>query len=75
MAYEQIAGPLGPARADAQAALVASVIANANRGKGRRFTPADFMPAWDRQPQSLHEQIAAIKAHHRRLGGTTNARG
>jgi hypothetical protein len=35
-------------RADMHAAIVASVIANANRGKGQKaFKPEDFMPRWD----------------------------
>lgn len=47
--YERIAGPLGPARGDTQAGVVASTIANVNRGKnGKKYKPADFIPQWSR---------------------------
>lgn len=64
-AYEQIAGPLGGARGDVNAALIASVIASTNRGKGQRApTVADFMPRWDRikvkkTPEELFRQAMA----------------
>lgn len=64
-AYEQLAGPLGGARGDINAALVASVIASVNRGKGQRApTIADFMPSWDRvkvrkTPEELFKQALA----------------
>lgn len=50
-AYEQLAGPLGGARGDVNAAMVASAIVAVNRGKGQRAPKlADFMPRWDRTP-------------------------
>ena len=37
--------PFGDVRDDLRAGIVASTIANANRGKGQKpFAPADFMP-------------------------------
>ena len=48
MAFERVEGPIGMERADMHAAIVASVIANSNRGKGQKaFKPEDFMPNWD----------------------------
>jgi len=76
MAYEQVAGPIGPARGDAQAAIVASTVANANRGKkSRRFSPADFIPKWDRRAgMSWQEQLAKVKAINHEMGGVDNTR-
>lgn len=68
MAYERVAGTLGPERDDLLHAITATTIANANRGKGK--APAKvtaFMPAWDRRTQSWEEQLAIVKQHHRTL--------
>lgn len=71
-AYEQITGPLGGARGDANAAMISAVIASANRGKGQRPpTLADFMPRWDRvrvrkTPEELFKQAMAANSA---LGG------
>ena len=69
-----MAGPIGPDRGDIQAAIVASTVANANRGKkGRKLTPADFIPKWDRgRQQSWQEQLAKVKAINRAMGGVDN---
>lgn len=70
-AYERVAGPLGPARADVQSAIVAATVANANRGKGKPATPADFIPTWDRKPeQTVEEMVAIAYALNAALGGT-----
>lgn len=69
-AYEQIAGPLGPARGDVQSAIVAATVANANRGKGKPATPADFIPEWDRKPQTVEEQLRLVYAMNAALGGS-----
>jgi hypothetical protein len=70
-AYERVAGPLGPARADVQAAIVAATVANANRTKGQPATPADFIPTWDRKPeQSVEEQVQIAYALNAAFGGT-----
>ncbi|GAA3223280.1 phage tail assembly protein T [Actinocorallia longicatena] len=66
-AYEEIAGPLGPARGDIQTALVASTIANANRGKGPKAKIKDFLLTWDRRPQTWQEQLAIVKQLHARM--------
>lgn len=72
-----MAGPLGPARADLQAAIVAATVANANRGKrGRRAVPADFIPTWDRKPaMSWEQQLATVKTLNRAWGGADNRKG
>lgn len=75
-AYERVAGPLGPERADIHAGIIASTIANAYRGKrGRRYTPADFIPKWDDLPrrspadQDPHDHLRLVRALHRAMGG------
>lgn len=73
-AYERVAGPLGPARADVQAAIVAATVANANRGKGKPATPADFVPEWDHKPtQTVDEMLQIAYALNAALGGTVEA--
>jgi len=63
--------PFGEQRADLRAAIVASVIANSNRGKNQKpFKPEDFMPfkeAPPKKPQTLAEQQAAFKTLSRVL--------
>jgi hypothetical protein len=56
------ARPFGEERADLRAGIVASTIANANRGKsGRSFRPADFMPKFHRQARRQSpKEIAMI---------------
>ncbi|MFD5297223.1 DUF4035 domain-containing protein [Streptomyces mutabilis] len=74
-AYEQISGPLGGARGDVQAALVAAAIASVNTPKGKRPpSVSDFMPRWDRtkirkSPEELFKLAMAANAS---LGGTVN---
>ncbi len=52
--------PFGGARGDLQAGVVASVVANCNRGKGSRvYNPADFIPQFTQKPQSPDEIIEA----------------
>jgi len=71
MAYERVAGPIGDARGDVQAAIVASTVANANRGRGtKRATPKDFIPEWDRRPQTWQEQLAIVEQLNAMFGGT-----
>jgi len=74
MAYYQIE-PFGGARGDIQAALVASLIANANRDAKKRpeaFRPGDFVPDWwgsrqaAKEPESL---IAKFKMLTEKLDG------
>ncbi|MET8824796.1 DUF4035 domain-containing protein [Streptomyces sp. NPDC004610] len=74
-AYEQLSGPLGPARGDLQAALIASVVAGVNRGKGQRAPKiSDFMPRWDRTrtEKSPEELFQLARMTNAALGGSTN---
>ncbi|MEV8552558.1 DUF4035 domain-containing protein [Streptomyces glaucescens] len=74
-AYEQITGPLGGARGDIQAALIASVIAAVNRGKGQRAPEvSEFMPRWDRtQTRKTPEELFRLAmAANSSLGGRVN---
>lgn len=51
-------------RADQRAALVACLIANANRDRKRRpkaFTVEDFMPGEDRSAQSPEQQATILR--------------
>lgn len=45
MAFD-VVEPIGGRRSDYQAAIVASTVANANRGKGRPLKPDDFIPEY-----------------------------
>lgn len=70
-AYERVAGPLGPARADVQAAIIAATVANANRQKGKPATPAEFIPAWDQKPtQTVDDMVRIAYALNSAFGGT-----
>lgn len=42
-------------------ALVCSVIANANRSKGKPFKPDDFMPREPKKKQTWEEQLRIIQ--------------
>lgn len=57
-------------------AMLASVIANANRGKGSRvMKPADFLPKWDRgAQQDWRQMLAAVKGINKRLGGSDTSK-
>lgn len=73
-AYERVAGPLGGARGDIQAGIIAATVNNVNRKKGARpATPAKFVPEWGKglrrqEPDEMFRQVAAF---NRFAGGTT----
>ncbi|GGS47701.1 phage tail assembly protein T [Streptomyces violaceus] len=75
-AYERLTGPLGGARGDVQAALIASTIAAVNRNKGQKAPKVtDFMPRWDKgavrkSPQELFKIAQMANAA---LGGGFNS--
>ena len=53
--------PWGEERADLRAGIVASTIANSNRGKGQKpFKVADFLPSFE--PESEEEAAARLMA-------------
>lgn len=75
VAYEQLTGPLGFRRADVHAGIIAATIHNVNVGKkGRKAKPDDYIPQWGRRSQSWEEQLRAIRAINRQMGGTETAR-
>ena len=60
MAYSRLE-PWGEERADLRAGIVASTIANSNRGKGQKpFKVADFLPSFE--PESEEEAAARLMA-------------
>lgn len=51
--------PLGERRADLRSAIVASVIANVNRGPDApAYSPQDFMPAFDVVDEEIDEDAS-----------------
>ena len=74
-AFERVEGPIGQERADGHAGIVASIVANSNRKKGRRaFEPNDFIPDWEKLGIKEEETIsldptAQREAMFRALGG------
>lgn len=72
MAFYRI-DPWGGQRTDIGAAVVASTVANVNRGKGRSFTPSDFMPRFGRKAvQSQEGMKAAFRAFAARCNNGDN---
>lgn len=74
MAYERIAGPLGPERGDYHAAQIAAAVFNAAKGKrGRAAQIKDLLIKWDvgarRAAQDPRDMLRAIKAINRAMGG------
>ena len=60
IAYDRMS-PVGLERAEWGAAMLAAVFANAFRSsKQRAFSPADFLPQWDRQRKTPEELEQAI---------------
>ncbi len=78
MAYEQVE-PFGDARGDLQAGVVASTIANVNRGKrAKSYKPQDFLLQFRKpQAQSLSAEatLAAAMAAFGVVGEEHNASG
>jgi hypothetical protein len=64
LAYNAI-DPIGPERADLNAGIIASVIANVNRDPRKQmtaYTAADFMPNYDRVEPKQAEPWRAQKS-------------
>lgn len=55
-------------------ALICSVIANVNRGKGKAYSPADFMPKEKKKPKkmSVDELVSVLKSITLANGGEVN---
>ena len=68
LAYSRVE-PWGEDRDDLRTGIVASVIANSNRGKGKKpYKPQDFMP--DFEPEDVAAAIERIRENLRKsLGG------
>jgi hypothetical protein len=72
LALERLEGPVGAARGDLQAGVVAATVVNANpyRGKDARpVTPDEFVPDWDgsRRERRGRSSLEAWRALGRRL--------
>ena len=66
IAYYQLE-PWGEERADLRAGIVASTIANVNRSAKRTkpYTPRDFMPRFDAEPEEPTETATRLMAKMR----------
>lgn len=66
--------PFGEERADYRAALIAAVIANANRRKGQKpFAVKDFMPDFEgrpREPRTPEQLLSVAEMLNAALGGS-----
>lgn len=72
IAFERLEGPVGAARGDLQAGVVAATVVNANpyRAKDARpVTPDEFVPDWDgtRKERRGRSSLEAWRALGRRL--------
>lgn len=69
-AYEQVAGPLGGARDDILAAMIAYYVASSLGAKKVKL--AKMIPQWDRRPQSWQGMKDSMVAWAKATGGTIN---
>lgn len=54
-----------------QMAVLAAVIANSQRARGRMLTPADFLPAWEGKRKLTPEELFQKVTHaNTALGGS-----
>ncbi len=61
MVYYEIE-PFGEERADLRSGIIASTIANVNRGKGgKAYKPSDFIPKFEEKRQTWQEQLRAVE--------------
>lgn len=59
-------------RLDFRAALIAAMIANANRDPKKRrkpYQPQDFMPRYERKAQTWEQQLRVVRALNAAFGG------
>lgn len=71
MAFYSIS-PFGDDREDLRTGIVSSTIANVNRGKGKSFTPQDFIPQFNKETpkkQSVETQLAIVEQMNAMFGG------
>lgn len=70
MAYERVAGTLGPERDDLLSAMLTTLVFNLWRGKNQRARKvSDFIPEWDQRPQSADDQLAVVRWLNKAFGG------
>lgn len=77
MAYEQMAGPLGPVRQDVLFAQLCAVVANAQRDKkSKKAQPKDFLPKWEKRgpAQGWQQQKSVARMLNAAFGGTVNGK-
>lgn len=78
MAYEQLAGPLGPARTDILVAQLCAVVANSQKDKkSKKAKPKDFLPDWDKgrgEPQTWQQTKGMAQALNAAFGGTVDGK-
>ena len=67
--------PFGEWRADLRAGIVASTLANANRGKDTKvFAPKDFMPFWKIDSDNLRtENLPEVETLDEKICGVFGA--
>lgn len=74
MAYERIDGPLGGARGDYHAALIAAAVTNGFKalgGKRGSKRLGEFLIEWDKRrgSQTPREMLRAVRSINRAVGG------
>ncbi len=75
MAYYQLE-PFGEERADLRAAIVAKTIADVNTPKGaRRAKLTEFMPRFEREEQTVEQQISIAAMLTAAFGGKDERHG
>lgn len=69
VAFDRI-DPIGDWRGDAQAAQVATQLANVHRGKRKPYAIKDFLMTWEpKRQQTMQEMIDIAKATTLAMGG------
>lgn len=67
IAFDRLS-PIGPERADLRAGIIASTVANVQRGKSdRALSVQDFMPTFDRAAETDDAKMKAQQAAFRAL--------
>lgn len=86
-AYEQVAGPVDiGSRLDERFAMLASVVANVNRGKAQKpYRQEEFLPPWaqedaararrDAPAMTGEDMLRAVKSAHGAITGGRKGRG
>lgn len=77
VAYERVAGTLGPERDDLHAGIIAERVTTMGSGKkgGRKFKVEDFMPKWGKgrkkkEKQTPEQQKSILKSLTAKFSGS-----